>query len=560
MGTSSTLKTFTRCVLIALFALSSIVGMLFYSMTGSGSLAIHTVDSRSVQWLFQVTRNSENGHIGLKDTAPWLQTITSTERYFNISSTNNGTRPASSSTTLTVTRSSSSPTHSSTRYPYMLSFHYAEQLTSASRHFVSFVNLAAQWGMRAVEPLVVNSRLFGLGIPRTNMYKYSRLFNLSHANEILGSCLLRQSHQSESDVVFKMRDFLADSYKSFVLVYFVRKTPLPSVRSIVSKEDNVHFRARFRSAARTMFDCTDTGRTTGVIRNIESVLNSNKLWRMNTDLVRKFTVSRMICVNHYKVVSLTELRNLIIPSRNTSYRESVLFIKWQGMRTAYKFDEPSCKLMEKCKLDAMPHSAEVFDASKAFLQSLALEKPFLSVHMRTEKLIQNEAFYQGYRICCTRKLLSVINTTVHEHNLKGALVLSDYGTYGTDACFYGERTMPRSFCKLRSDKIVKYLSQGGIQVAEFDVKSFAGVPQNSGFASLVEADALLQGDMLIMMGFGSFQSTMRKKFVELYQDSHTTAPEHCCVSVCPVREEERHGKFIECDVKPTNKKRPAFLS
>ena len=486
-----------------------------------------------------------------------LPTLTSTERYFNESSNNmlDGTRLVPN--TIAVTRPSNRTKNSTERrHQYMLSFHYAEQLTSASRHFVSFVNLAAQWGMRAVEPLVVNSRLFGLGVPRTDVYEYSRLFNLSQANKILGSCLLRHSHQGESDVVFKMRDFLADSYKRFVVVYFVKKSPLPSIHTIVSKENNTYFRSRLQTAARAIIDCTDTGRATGVTQKVENRLNTDELWHRNPDIdhrARKSTVTRMICVNYYEPVSLTDLRNVIFQNQNDSYRESVLFIKWQGLRTAYKFDKLSSKLMQKCKLDAMPHSAEVFDMSKAFLQSLVLEKPFLSVHMRTERVIQKEAFYQGYTECCTRKLLSVINTTLHEHNLKGALVLSDYGTYGTDSCFYGKGTMPRSFCKLRSDKILKYLSQGGIQVAEFDVKSFDGVPQMSGFASLVEADALLQGDMLITMGFGSFQSTLRKKFVELHQDSHTTAPEHCCISVCPVREEERKRKFVECDLNTTNK-------
>ena len=130
--------------------------------------------------------------------------------------------------------------------------------------------------------------------------------------------------------------------------------------------------------------------------------------------------------------------------------------------------------------------------SKLFLQFLAIEKPFLSVHLRIERVIQNEAFYPGYIHCCIQRVLSVINTTLHEYDLKGTLVLSDSGTYGTDACFYGKRTMPKSFCKPHSDEILKNLSRGGIQVVEFDVKTFSGVPQNSGFASLVESHSLLQ--------------------------------------------------------------------
>ncbi len=544
---TGTYKIFIQGTLILLFAVCSIVGVLFYSVSGHGPAAIN-VDSSTSGYSRLVQVGSE---IEIK-----LKRIDQTEKYF-ITSTTARLDPDKTSVTaiatarldpdktpdsVAVTSQSGGPKSSNAerRYQYMLSFHYPEQLTMASRHFVSFVNLAAPWGMRAVEPLVLDSRLYGLHLPRkVMMYDYSRLFDLPQANRMLGSCLLGPNQGSE--VIFKLKNFLADSYRNIVLVYFVTK-----VNIIVSKESNAYFMSTLRSAAKAIMDCTDAGKTMGVIKNFENRLNSQKLNSNYIGHQEKFVISRMICVDYHTTVSLTNLSNLIARNWKQNYRESVLFIIWQGQRTAYKFDEPSQELMQKCKLDVMPRSAEVLNTSKLFLQSLAIEKPFLSVHLRIEKVIQRAAFNPDYINCCTQEVLSVINNTLHKYHLKGTLVFSDYGMYGTDACRSGQKTMPISFCKTSSDKILKRLSQVGIQRVEFDVKTFSGVPQNSGFASLVESHALVQGDMLVAMGGGSFQSTMRKNFVTLSQYFHNyTAPEHNWISVCPGSAKETCNRKLE---------------
>ena len=46
------------------------------------------------------------------------------------------------------------------RHSYVLSYTYTEQLTSAGVNFVSFINFAAKWNIRTVEPLVSDSRFW----------------------------------------------------------------------------------------------------------------------------------------------------------------------------------------------------------------------------------------------------------------------------------------------------------------------------------------------------------------------------------------------------------------
>lgn len=43
---------------------------------------------------------------------------------------------------------------------YMIALHTAEQLTNGISHFVEFLNMARQWNLTGVEPLVYGSRTF----------------------------------------------------------------------------------------------------------------------------------------------------------------------------------------------------------------------------------------------------------------------------------------------------------------------------------------------------------------------------------------------------------------
>ena len=150
--------------------------------------------------------------------------------------------------------------------------------------------------------------------------------------------------------------------------------------------------------------------------------------------------------------------------------------------------------------------------------------------MRTEKIIKDEPLHPGYLDCCTERLHLMINATIHRHKLKSVLVIRDYGIYGTDACLYGNKWLSTEVCKEQSDKAVKRLSQWGIPVFEFNPAAFHA-PKNAGFVSLVEADALLQGDVFIRFGCGSFQDRLVKKFI--YKYSNETDPKARCYSVCP---------------------------
>ena len=399
------------------------------------------------------------------------------------------------------------------RYSYVLSYTYMEQLTSAGNNYVSFINFAAKWNLRTVEPLVSDSRLFGLTRIRTPyekqapIYNYSSLFNLTQVNERLSNCLAKQS-----PLIFSMHEFISNSHTNLTVIYFVQKKPIPVVTGLVNSGMHAAFHKKLNSVeGEDVVDCTAVARNMGLPDAVHNLFNAQ------TEGAKQFFVTTTVCVRAMQA-SVSTIESTISSSLNQN--KSIFFIYWHK-------DEIK-KLQNSCRVYPIPHSKEVLETAGRFLQSLEVKRPFLSIHMRTERVIQHEPSHPGYIDSCIEELPFVINRTLHRHNLKDVLVLRDYGMYGSDSCHYGNHSKPRQFCKSLSDKFVSRLQQWNIQVVDFEPAAFDGVPHNSGFVSLVEADALLQGDVLVTVGYGNFQQALRTRFAE---KSKLTS-EECCYSVC----------------------------
>ena len=399
------------------------------------------------------------------------------------------------------------------RYSYALSYCYLEQLTSASCNFVSFINFAAKWNIRTVEPFVSNSRLFGLTRVRTpydkpaRNYKYSRLFDLTEVNEQISECLAQQG-----PLIFPMHEFISNSYTNLTVLYFVRETPYPILKGLVNSSVHAAFLAKMNQyEGEIAVNCTAEARNTGLSDAVQN------LFDVQTKGAKKFHVTATVCIRA-KQATLSTIESTISSSLNQNH--SLFFIFWHN-------DEIK-KLPTNCRVYPIPHSKGVLETATRFLQSLDIKRPFLSIHMRTERVIQHEPSHPGYVNSCIEELPSAINRTMQRHNLQDVLVLRDYGTYGSDSCTYGNHSKPLEFCKSLSDKFVSRLQKFNIQVVDFDPTAFDGVPNNSGFASLVEADALLRGDILLTVGYGNFQKALRKRFAE----KSKLISEECCYSVC----------------------------
>jgi hypothetical protein len=252
-----------------------------------------------------------------------------------------------------------------------------------------------------------------------------------------------------------------------------------------------------------IINCTQLARETGLASVIERMLN--KLASKQT----LFVVKRAICINIDRTkqgLDATRLKNAVLQSN-----VSVVFTKWQNRGIIGQ----GSAILSKCKVSPIRHSGEVITASKRFLSSMNIKQPFLSVHLRLERLYQCEDLIPGYTDCCVERLSSLLSKVLHKYgiNKKDVLIIKDYGQYGTDSCTYKRKYVAHSICMNLTRDFFQNLQKYGYGASEFLPAVFQGVPDNSAFVSLVEARTILSGSVLIAGGFGSYQGTVIKQFI-----------------------------------------------
>ena len=418
---------------------------------------------------------------------------------------------------------------------YLLALYVLEQLTMSSAHYISLLNLAHSWKLTGVEPTICRSRMYGLpGISslcsqQHNASKfeainsveveYSRLYNLSHLNGELNKCLNKvdASHHSQQEcdpsdpssckVIESLDNFIQLSHRDIVLVHFVRGIGGSASRMTFLPPDVMQrFGERVTfPVGNPIVNCTQLARETGLTGAIEQMLNKlASKWPV-------FVVKRAICIDIDRTkqgLDATHLKNAIFQSVPNV---SVVFTKWQNRGVIGQGSD----ILSKCKVSPIHHSGEVITASKRFLSSMSIKRPFLSVHLRLERLYQCEDLIPGYTNCCVERLSSLLSKVLHKYriNKKDVLIIKDYGQYGTDSCTYKRKYVAHSICMNLTKDFFTNLQKYGYRASEFLPAAFDGVPDNSAFVSLVEARATLSGGVLITGGFGSYQGTVIKQFI-----------------------------------------------
>ena len=417
---------------------------------------------------------------------------------------------------------------------YLLALYVLEQLTMSSAHYISLLNLAHSWKLTGVEPTICHSRMYGLpGISSlcNQQYavsevetinsveiEYSRLYNLSLLNSELNKCLNNMDadrYQRECDpsdpsscrVIESLDDFIHSSHRDIVLVHFVHGIGGSASRMTFLPPDVMQrFGERITfPVGNPIINCTQLARETGLMSVIEQMLNK---------LASKqpvFTVKRAICINIDRTkqgLDAIHLKNAVLQSVPNV---SVVFTKWQNRGIIGE----GSSVLSRCKVSPIHHSGEVIAASKRYLSSMNVKQPFLSVHLRLERLYQCEDLIPGYTNCCVERISSLISKVLHKYgiNKKDVLIIKDYGQYGTDSCTYKRKYVAHSICMNLTRDFFTNVQKYGYSPSEFLPADFNGVPDNSAFVSLVEAGAILSGSVLIASGFGSYQGTVIKQFI-----------------------------------------------
>ena len=394
---------------------------------------------------------------------------------------------------------------------FFMSLSYFEQLTCATRNLLSAGNVAQNLGAKVVMPFLLRSRLYGIPelLPDKEVpdifFPLHTIYDIEQLNTTF--------HFLSNTYLADFEDFLYNSPREIVMVDFIHTRVAPKDLSLSPKSiAEINHLMIFNS--HNIFDCTSL-----VFRRKQSFLEKLTLMlRISTRRlgVKEFVIHKYICINPLVDVTTDELKKLIGPEPCT-----VIFTQWRGcayyscdimaprkisssFRNRFLYHSNHTKSKPHVKDIVLPLSSTIKISAAQYLQKINLSSPFISVHIRIEKLFLVNEKINGHTECCLGILDSLLKSL--KWNLNHSLLITDITEYGSDSCHEKEQCLPHS------RKVKRALNTMGLTQHSFNPNA-VGSRKNSGFASLVELHMLAMGDRLIVVGQGSFKHQLITNFL-----------------------------------------------
>ena len=130
-----------------------------------------------------------------------------------------------------------------------------------------------------------------------------------------------------------------------------------------------------------------------------------------------------------------------VSNEDTIPQYTVVIPEWRSIRnrrTNYFYYDPSYtspNFTQSCHLQTIPHSLYVTNTARAMIDTLALPKPLLALHVRSERIARNEIHnhVMGFIDDCVSRLLRVLEAVQQKYNVSHDHIIfthdgSDYGS------------------------------------------------------------------------------------------------------------------------------------
>ena len=409
---------------------------------------------------------------------------------------------------------------------YLMALSYHEQLNTAIKYeLFSLAPVAADWGLKLVEPFVVNSRIYGVKdkkiVPisdRDGLPSALPLTSLFDVTDLLMNC---SNVQMVSFNVFSRNVF-----KRVILIYpWSRNHPPREV--IFDRSLYGALKSKFEAAGTDIVDCTEAfirhNRRNSFIEDIEASLSF-------ADRLPK--VDRVVCFDAQVSVKTSNFQSYFGTLQDTV----VILLNWRG---CFIFDcsiksynrwqktgkcpgpsgsthpnndryrlitRSSLTNFKKCTEQPVPHPKEMIQTANKYFHMLNKSKPLIGIHLRTERMYVKVTL----KNCHMNRLKTVVGYLLNQHAIQSPsehlLVVSDYTEAGSDSCNYKK-------CGLLAKSILSLIyKEWNIRPTVFQPE-LTGSSTNKGFVSLVEMTMLTNVDYLILLGHGNFQEQLANHFL-----------------------------------------------
>lgn len=404
------------------------------------------------------------------------------------------------STTATVT---------SKRSSFFMSLSYSEQLTCGMRNLLSSGIVAQNLGAKVVIPFLLRSRLYGIPnviaskeVPGI-FYPLNILYDITQLNKTF--------HSLSDTYLVDFEDFLYNAPREIVMIDFIHQSTAPKEICLIPKSISKIYKIMKYYSVR-IFNCGKH-----VFKHKQPLLESILLMlRTSARLlgVKEFLIKKYICIDISADVTTDEIKRFVGPKPRT-----VMFTQWRGcayyscdvkaprnVSNSYrnKILYHSNRTIPKPKDIVLPLNDNIKLTALRYLRKIKLFAPFVSVHIRIEKLSRVNNKINGHTACCL-EILKLLLKLLKSKYFNQTLLITDVGYYGSDACY-------DKVCLPHSRKVKGILKSMGLVRSGFNPK-ITNSSENPAFASLVEMHMLALGDRLVVVGQGSFKQQVIKNFL-----------------------------------------------
>jgi len=383
---------------------------------------------------------------------------------------------------------------------FLVVLNYYEQLTCATRNLLMVGYVAQNLDAKLVTPFLLHSRLYGIPDLITNaeipgeFLPLETVFDIGKLNETI--------HTNSGSYLVDFENFIRFAPREIAIVDQIRDFAIGRDVTL----GNQYLRAIYKMMNRTKtkaFDCTNH-----VPGDHWFINRIHLMLRRYTRLfgAEEFKISEYICISTTVDITTTEIKYVI-----GSEPRTVVFTQYRGC--AYRScNEQSTRIIGKSTRNrilyhsnfkaALPKIGSLYNSTikqtaLQYLDTLQIRnRPFISLHIRIEKLQRVNLVFNKQTECCLHLLKSLI-LVFREQYVDRIMMITDMGEYGSDSC--------------TDLDCIKYIRKFQQSLTSMGLVSYNFIPEvtsnirSSAFASLVEMHMLAMGDRLIVMGAGSFK-------------------------------------------------------
>ena len=394
---------------------------------------------------------------------------------------------------------------------FFIALNYFEQLTCATHNLFSAGDVAENFGAKVVLPFLLRSRLYGIPDVIPAKVIPDKYFDLNTIYDI--GKLNKSFNKHTGTHLVHFEEFIYRAPREIVMLDF------PVYSENHTKE---HLGLIFNNAAYAYDLMSSTG-----VKAFEClhILNPDQLMVEGVELmlrrftrrlgVKEFVVKQYICMMLSADITTEELRRLIGEEPRT-----IMVTEWRGcayrscnvkashdvvspFRNRILYHSAHPQLSAKDLL--LPFNDTIRLAAVNYLHRIKISNPYISVHIRIEKLQRHDLVMNEHTYCCL-SLLDELMKSLKDTRYSQTVMISDIGEYGSDSC-------NDVACLQYIRNFHMILANMGLIHTSFNPK-LTGSSESPAFVSLVEMYMLAMGDQLVVVGRGSFKHHIITQFLQ----------------------------------------------